>query len=258
MYRSAIGLVLLWVSASALGSDAHAQRFVASSQAKGPQFLLASDAELVPVDISRTPLLGRRLSLELNGVSLKQALAEITGQSGLRLVYSDDVLPPATRVHLRAQTITLAAALTDVLLDAGVDIVFSPNGRATLVKRPPPEPMTAPQREHAQAGTITGRVTDASTGAGIRGASVRLEGTDFGAVTGNTGRYRIADVPAGTYTVVAHQIGYAEAGASVTVSDGGEATMDFALDVSALPLDAIVATGTAFETRMRKAARVEA
>ena len=105
-------------------------------QDRAPRFLLALDSRLTPVDIDRTPLLGRRLSLSLDGATIKEALGEIGRQSGLRLAYGDDILPRDGRVHLRAEGITVVAALTDVLFDTDVDVVFSPNGRVTLVRRP--------------------------------------------------------------------------------------------------------------------------
>lgn len=108
-----------------------------------------------------------------------------------------------------------------------------------------------PQAAAAQVGTIAGRVTEASSGVGVAGATVLLEGTSFGAVTGNTGRYEISDVPAGSYTLVAQQPGYRDARSSVTVADEQVATVDVALEVSALPMDEIVATGTAFSARVR-------
>ena len=121
-------------------------------QDRAPRFLLALDSRLTPVDIERTSLLGRRLSLSLDGATIKEALREIGRQSGLELAYGDDVLPRDALVHLRAEGITVVAALTDVLFDTDIDVVFSPNGRGTLVRRPDP----------AQGGTVTGRVTDAT------------------------------------------------------------------------------------------------
>src|SRR5439155_729563 len=74
----------------------------------------------VPVDLKRSWVLRQPLSLALDGVTLKEALAEISRQARLNLVYADDDLPIAATVNLRADRITVAAALTDVLLDAGV------------------------------------------------------------------------------------------------------------------------------------------
>jgi len=101
-----------------------------------PLFLRAADGRVESVDGNLRWLLGRRLSLQLERVTIKQALTEITRQTGLFLAYSDDVLPPDTRISLHADGITLAGALDDVLSDTGLNVVFSTNGQATLVKQP--------------------------------------------------------------------------------------------------------------------------
>src|SRR5439155_16698739 len=199
------------------GQSATAQEL---AQDRAPRFLLALDSQLTPVDIHRTPLLGRRLSLSLDGATIKEALGEIGRQSGLRLAYGDDLLPRDGRVHLRAEGITVVAALTDVLFDTDVDVVFSPNGRATLVRRP----------DRTQGGTAAGRVTDAKSGQAIPGASVVLAGTRWRATTDEKGAYRLAEVAPGTYTLTASRIGYTRHSQSVTVAAGTEATVDVRLE----------------------------
>ncbi len=64
----------------------------------------------------------------------------------------------------------------------------------------------------AQSGAVTGRVTDAETGAPLAGARIEIVagGGVVGVGAGNEqGRFLIADIAAGTYTVVASLIGYA-------------------------------------------------
>jgi outer membrane receptor protein involved in Fe transport len=222
----------------AFGQSATAQEL---AQDRAPRFLLALDSRLTPVDIDRTPLLGRRLSLSLDGVTIKEALGEIGRQSGLRLAYGDDLLPRNTRVHLRAEGITVVAALTDVLFDTDVDVVFSPNGRATLVRRP----------DHSQGGSVAGRVTDAKSGNPIPNVSVLLEGTRWRATTDESGTFKLTDVAPGSYTLTASRIGYGRVSQSVTVAAGQEATVDVRLEVSASPLDAVVVTGTLVPTEVK-------
>src|SRR5439155_1780616 len=114
---------------------------------------------------------------------LKEALAETSRQARLGLVYADDDIPVAMRVSLRADRITVAAALTDVLLDAGVDIVFTPDGRATLVKRP--------QGPAVQLGSISGTVTGVETGTPLARAVVSVAGTRLTAETDEIGRAHV-------------------------------------------------------------------
>lgn len=97
----------------------------------------------------------------------------------------------------------------------------------------------------AQSGSIAGRVTDATAGAPLSGATLQVEGTRLGAGTANDGAYRIGGVTPGTYVLVARRLGYAPARQSVTVAAGGEATANFALQPSAIALDQVVVTGTA-------------
>ncbi len=234
-------LLLALLTLPGLGRTATAQTLADASLERGPRFLLASASRVSPLDVATMPVLSRRLALELEGVTLKQALTAISRQSGLRLVYNDAVLPLGQLVHLRAEAITVAAALTDLLLGSGVDVVFRPDGEAALVKRPAPPPT----------GTIVGRVSDKKTGSALAGATVVVEGTSRSATTSSDGRYRIAAVPPGTYTVQARYIGYAPGSASVTVSADQEATADFTLEKSAQRLDEVVTTGTLVPTEVK-------
>jgi len=96
----------------------------------------------------------------------------------------------------------------------------------------------------AATGTIAGRVTDARTARGLVAATVEVDGARRGATTDAEGRYRIASVPAGDHVIRVRRLGYASAQQSVTLAEGQEATADFALQFAAVPLDAIVITGT--------------
>lgn len=86
-------------------------------------------------------------------------------------------------------------------------------------------------------GTISGTVTDASTGDPLAGANVVVEGTSLGAAANTDGSFTIENVPSGTFTVTGSMIGYASASQSVKVV--GSVTANFALEVSAYELSAL-------------------
>ena len=73
--------------------------------------------------------------------------------------------------------------------------------------------------------TVSGTVSDASTGDALPGANVVLEGTSMGAAASADGTYSISNVPAGSYTVTASVIGYANTSRTVNVS--GDVTVNF-------------------------------
>jgi hypothetical protein len=98
----------------------------------------------------------------------------------------------------------------------------------------------------AQTGTIAGRVVDAASGTGVAAASVRAERTDGVAVgaaqSDAEGRFRIG-VPAGSYTVVVSNVGYAEVRQpNVTVGAGQTAIVNISLTITALLLPPVVVT----------------
>jgi outer membrane receptor protein involved in Fe transport len=216
----------------------------ANTAPRGPLFLLASAGPArapVVVEAGSVAALRRRVRLSLEGVELTDALAQIARAAGLQIVFADGVVPVTPRVHLKAEEITVAAALTDVLLDARVDVVLLPGGSVVLVKR-----------GTWATGSVAGRVTDARTGHGVPGARVSLQGTSLGTVTNDSGGFRIANVPPGNYTVTVRRIGYVQAERAIVVTADREIVADVRLDVSATPLDAVVVTGTITATEQKE------
>src|SRR5437016_4582083 len=96
----------------------------------------------------------------------------------------------------------------------------------------------------AQQGTITGQVTDQSSGQPLVGARVSVVGTSLVTMSRAEGRYRIANVPPGQVTVRASFIGYAAGSQSVSVAPGDAATADLALVLTPYSLDEVVVTAT--------------
>jgi subtilisin family serine protease/uncharacterized membrane protein len=80
-------------------------------------------------------------------------------------------------------------------------------------------------------GSITGSVTNAKDGSPMVGATVS-DGTRT-ATTDATGKYTVANVPPGTYQVVASKAGYESLTSTATVVSGGTATLNFSLNQKA-------------------------
>jgi len=101
----------------------------------------------------------------------------------------------------------------------------------------------------AQQGTITGRVTDARGGQPVPSAQVRVVGSNQMALTNAEGRYTLRGVSPGANSVRVLVIGYSERSQQVTVSPGEPATLDFALQPSAISLAPVVVTATGEQRR---------
>ena len=230
------------VALLALPRGAEAQSVVAS---RGPRFLMAGSKAGGGADASNAPVLRRRVSLSLDRVTVDDALNELARRAGLELSYSPRVVALARPVTLKARDITIAAALTEILLDVPVDVSITSGGHLALVQR---MPVLSPVQ--SDSGAIAGRVTDAH-GEPIAGATVTAEGARALATTGPDGRYRIGGLSVGTYTVRARYIGYAPSSRTVVVSADAEIAADFVLTKSAQELDQVVVTGTIVPTAVK-------
>jgi hypothetical protein len=210
-----------------------------------PRFFVMPDdrSAPVPIDAARSPVLQRRLALDLDGASRRDALAAISQRSGVRIFYVDNQLDLAAPVHLRAQSVTVAAALAAVLSGAGVDVVIAPDGSATLVRQ-------RPAREAAQEGAVAGRVVDGTTRAPVAGARVEVVGTSVGAVTDSGGRFRLAAVPAGVVALRVRAVGFEPVvRTDVAVSTGKPVTVAVELRRSAVALERVTVRPSYFELR---------
>ena len=108
-----------------------------------------------------------------------------------------------------------------------------------------------PSQITAQTGTATGQVLDAATGAPLNGVQVSMPSVELGTLTNAQGRYLINLVPAGDHTVRVELIGYGTLVATVNVTAGGTATLNFRLDEEAVALEGLLVTALGITRQQR-------
>lgn len=102
----------------------------------------------------------------------------------------------------------------------------------------------SPLSAQSQGGQLTGSVTSAETGQPLGAVQVYLEGTSRASITRTDGTFTIANIPPGTYTVVAQSIGYQQFRQSdISITANGSVSLNIQLVQSVLALQGIVATG---------------
>jgi hypothetical protein len=233
-------LLLLAIAPLSAGSRPASAQDLAMAK---PRFIATWVAAGEPNDASGLSVLQRRVTLDLNRVPLAVALRRTTSQARLDLSYDKAILPAGRRVSLHAQQLTLVSALTEILLQTGLDVAVGRTGQLALIRKP--------EAATADSGSVAGRVTDRATGQPIVGAMIVLDGASRAATSDEDGKYRIVGVPAGRYTVRVRYIGYRPASSPVTVTANAEVTADAALEKSAQKLDEVVSTGTVLPTEVR-------
>ena len=95
-------------------------------------------------------------------------------------------------------------------------------------------PITAAQDTGNSTGDIQGTVTFAADGEAVHGAVVLLIKSGITVLTDETGTFAIEDVPVGTYEVLAQREFLTTTRAAVTIEPGRTATVNFALELSAI------------------------
>src|SRR6266852_363101 len=96
---------------------------------------------------------------------------------------------------------------------------------------------------HAQAvGRITGKVVDSSSNQPLSSVSVGVEGVPRTTVARADGSCDLSGVPAGAHVLRARRIGYHTVVQSVTVPDGGTATVELKMAPQPQVLTEIVST----------------
>jgi TonB-dependent receptor len=92
-------------------------------------------------------------------------------------------------------------------------------------------------------GRLAGRAVEAESGRPLKGASVAVQGTSLLATTDAAGRFVLARVPAGPYTVTLSYIGRETQAQQVTVGAGATASAEFSAPVSAVLLEGLTVLG---------------
>ena len=114
--------------------------------------------------------------------------------------------------------------------------------------------LATPNRARAQSatGTIVGRVTIDGTQQAVSSAQAAIVALRLGALSNESGVFRILNVPAGAHSLRVTQIGLKPVTQAVTVTAGDTAHVEIAMSRAALELDQIVVTGTAGNARQRE------
>lgn len=158
-------------------------------------------------------LLGRSISITVQGKSLKSVLHLIEKQAEIKFSYSPQVVPIQQRVTLNADNRSLGEVLDLILKPVQVRYVVA--GRQIILSRAEPEPKSGGIMPLSNPGTsplrtqerrVEGTVTD-EAGAGLPGVSVVVKGTQSGTVTDVDGKFGV-EIPQEAGFLVFSFVGY--------------------------------------------------
>lgn len=104
--------------------------------------------------------------------------------------------------------------------------------------------LTAGSAGAQERGTVSGRVIDASTGAPVPAAAVRVLGTILASFADDSGRFELRLVPSGPQRLSVERLGYAPRQVDVQVAPTGRMSIEIALEPQAVAVGEVVTSVT--------------
>ncbi len=149
-------------------------------------------------------LLDRPAHLEVESVTLEEAIRALQRSSGVTLAYSIDLLPTDRRVTCHCQDVTVRSALDTLLFET--DLEYRETRRQVLIGRPTREAgSSAPP-----VGTLTGVVLAEGQEWPLAGVQIQLLPSGRFTLTGQDGRFLFRDVDTASEAIRATALGFEE------------------------------------------------
>ena len=152
--------------------------------------------------------------------TLGSVLADISQQTQLTFVYSDEVVAASTSVRVPAGEHTVKSILEAVL--APIGLTYAQLGQQIIIRKKATTPKSGQGKRNGSL-TLSGYVRDAATGENLIGVAVVGPGAGQGTATNNYGFYSLTlPVPEGdSLRVLVSYLGYEKARWVTAVADNG-------------------------------------
>lgn len=157
-------------------------------------FFFANNTHL----FAQKDILDKKITVNANNVSLVNLLDEISSKYKIDFTYSNDLINDDFLVTIKLKNKPFKSFIEILQHDYGIDYLIIEN---QLVLKP------AALTKQDEKYTISGYLRDKSNGENMYGATIYIKEQETGTITNPYGYYSIT-LPAGTYTIIYHFIGY--------------------------------------------------
>ncbi len=180
----------------------------------------------------------KKLSLNMQGSSIKEVLQQIEAQSEYRFIYENEKVNLDAKVSIRVKDEVVENILKQLFEKEGINYSITNNN--LILINPSGQQMRNLGKESngsQQQKTVSGKVTD-STGSSLPGVSVAVKGTTNGTITDVYGKYSLTNLPANAVLQFSF-VGMK----SQEVAVGGKATVNVVLAEESIGLEEVIAVG---------------
>ena len=191
----------------------------------------------------------QKISLNIQNVTLKQAMEQIKEQAVVNVAYSKEFVDPNKTVSLKVENVSLQTALTQLF--KGTDVGFRFLDNSVLLYNQKEQDSSGATSKEQQIVSVKGTVVDQVTGEPIIGASVAVEGSSKGTSTDLDGKYSL-NAPVGS-TLKFPYVGYKETKKEVLQAG----VLDVSLMESSVSLDDVVVVGYGVQKKVTEQYNIE-
>ncbi len=179
-----------------------------------------------------------RISIDLDNVPLREAIAKISAKSGVPFSYNPRKIPVEKKITYSANDKPMAKVLDDIT--ALCDLKFLQVENQLILQ---PEKKTQKPREEIPI-TLSGYVKDQQSGEALIGATVYVDSLKIGTTTNGFGFYSLT-MPKGTHRIVYSFIGFRPSQRTITLN--GSLRTDLAMEEQAPLLQEVVITSRMYD-----------
>jgi TonB-dependent SusC/RagA subfamily outer membrane receptor len=198
---------------------------------------------VIPASVSQPD--PQHVSIKAHDMPISDVLRQIATKAGMALGWSRERVPLEGKVTVSLNDVSVWDAFSVVLKGTGVEAKLSPDGQTIILVR------QGTEISEAQAsGIVAGVVVDSVNGQGLRGVTVQVRGTRLTAVTNDSGRFVLRNVPTGDHTLSLRLAGYRQVLRSVTVVDGTLVALHILMHSVATVLSGVVTTATGVQRKV--------
>ena len=160
-------------------------------------------------------LLARRITLTLTNVSVIRAVDSISRSAKVLVQYQLPLLAARkTPISVKLVNTPVGVALERVLDGTGLHVVSDGQGLLLIV----PVSTAGVVDSVPATGTVVGRVVDSTTGHGLLSVTIKVAGMKISALTQDSGRFTLRNVPVGQHVLTIKGFGYRPSERTVNVT----------------------------------------
>ncbi|MEM7106745.1 MAG: TonB-dependent receptor [Bacteroidota bacterium] len=186
-----------------------------------------------PVVYSQENILDRKIDIRFENLSPKASFKKLMAEADCYINFNESLLPSERRITKNYKQTEIRTIIQEIW--GSKNLEFLAIGNKITIKK------SGKKNPEKEKGNLQGRLTDDNQEP-LPGATIRLVGTPYGAVTGLDGRYELNNLPVGTYQVEVSSLGFEKIAKTVALSKDN-LQLDFTLKASTSELEEIVVFG---------------